>query len=48
MRNKHLDRYVVEFVRRHNTRDKDTTDQMASAGMVWKAKIKVHRLDSVR
>ena len=39
MRNKHLDRYVIEFVGRHNTRGKDTTDQMASVGMVWKAKI---------
>ena len=30
MSNKHLGRYVIEFVGRHNTRGKDTIDQMAS------------------
>lgn len=35
---KHLDRYVREFAGKHNIRDDDTLDQMASvvAGMVGK------------
>ncbi len=35
---KHLDRYVTEFVGRHNVRDEDTADQMAdvAASMVGK------------
>ena len=35
---KHLDRYVGEFVSRHNIRDLDTIDQMAmlARGMVGK------------
>ena len=35
---KHLQRYVDEFVARHNRRDLDTEDQMTSvvAGMVGK------------
>ena len=35
---KHLDRYVGEFAGRHNDRERDTIDQMASIaqGMVGK------------
>ena len=32
MSTKHLQRYVDEFVGRHNDRSRDTTDQLVSAG----------------